>query len=671
MLQKSINKGVEYLVTQQQKDGSFLSLSSPNPRNFAKAKKYHTIFPAFLVLSCLNAVEETPKMKTIKRKTAKFLLSQKSKHWSFNYWARNSKEAKTLPYPDDLDDTSCALSALYQYNPKLIDGSVMAKMVTLLTAVERKEGGPYRTWLVPLNAEAVWKDVDLVVNSNIAYFLSLQDILLPNIKALIELAIETENYVSPYYPSFYPVIYFISRWYRSEKVKRITNFLFSKRQAKGRWNNPLNTALAVSALINFGVSPKKLKESIYYLIRRQQRGTWKAYPLVTEFIGKKKTYYAGSPALTTAFCVEALAKYQKIISHQSQIKKPRKQRTRVIEESEKNYRQVIKRVKQRFSVVDVDLKRQALKQLNKTLKGDKDKQIVLMPFFFKASLGKNGEDVADNLLVQLGTINLYGWIAYGIYDDFLDEEGDPKLLSVANLCLRESTTIFNSILPPKSKFHLFLQQVVDTIDAANTWEVTHCRVNPKNLLTKNLKSLKIPDYNNYSKLAERSLGHALGPIAILFSLGYKASSLEVKNLMKFFKHYLIARQLNDDAHDWEKDLKMGHINAVGAEILKNLKTEKPRIAQAQGGKLKNKRAKKDFYLLQEIFWYEVVVNICDEVLKHAQKARDHIKKVSVVNNVAIFEKILVPIEKSALKALKEREETLRFIKSYSQTEEMI
>jgi len=97
------------------------------------------------VLSCLSALEETPKVKTIKQKAAKFLLSQKSKHWSFNYWVRNSQEAKKLPYPDDLDDTFCALSALFQYDPNLINGSAMAKIITLLTAMEKKEGGPYRT----------------------------------------------------------------------------------------------------------------------------------------------------------------------------------------------------------------------------------------------------------------------------------------------------------------------------------------------------------------------------------------------------------------------------------------------------------------------------------------------------------------------------------------------
>jgi len=650
-LQKLVNKGVDYLATQQQKDGSFLSLSTPNSLKFRKAKKYHSTFPASLILSCLNSLDETSEIKKIKRKAAKFLLSQKSPHWSFNYWARDSKESEQMPYPDDLDDTFCALAAFYQYNPELIDGSAMAKIVTLLTAVEEKEGGPYRTWLVQGGAKKVWKDVDLVVNSNIAYFLLLHDIRLPNSTAFIESAIDTGSYTSPYYPSIYPIIYFISRFYRGRKMKQIRDFLLSKRDTFGRWANPLNTALAVSALLNFSVSPSKLKGSIDYLVRRQQKGAWKAYVLVTELIAKKKTYYAGSPMLTTAFCLEAIGKYHRKTKKLKNLRTEewRKEKTKTVD-IEKIYKEVVIKAKQRFSVLDDDLKKQALKQLDKTLKRDKDKQIVLMPYFFKVSLGKKEKSVSGDLLIKLGLANLYGWIAYTIYDDFLDDEGDPKLLSVANVALRELTTIFDNVLPADTGFPNLFVKVMDTIDAANTWEVTHCRGN-----LKNLKSSNIPDYGDFSKLAQKSLGHALGPAAILFSLGYSNKSPEVKNLMKFFKHYLIARQLNDDAHDWERDLKMGHINTVGALVLK----------KARQKKISFKKIEKDMTPFQEIFWYEVVVDVCSQVINQVKRAKSYLTKVDIIEDTSLFEKLLAKVEASAQEALEEREETLKFLKSYS------
>ena len=162
-------------------------------------------------------------------------------------------------------------------------------------------------------------------------------------------------------------------------------------------------------------------------------------------------------------------------------------------------------------------------------------------------------------------------------------------------------------------------------------------------------------------MAEKSLGHALGPAAILFSLGYSDKSSEVKSLMKFFKHYLIARQLNDDAHDWEKDLKMGHINAVGAAILKNIKTKEHKDKGVVRGQLSNIKSNE---LFQRVFWYEVVVDVCQTVLNNVQLARKALQQISIITDPRLFERILVKVEESAKKALKEREETLKFLKAY-------
>jgi len=657
MISKIIDKGIDFLASQQQRNSSFLSFSTSSQKSFKAAKKYCSTFPSLLILSCLCSLEETPNIKRIKDKVATFLLSQKSKHWSFNYWVRDSQEAKKLPYPDDLDDTFCALAALYQYKPELINGSAMAKIVTLLTAVEETEGGPYRTWLVQANAEDVWKDVDLAVNSNIAYFLSLQDVSLPNLIAFIESAIDAGNYSSPYYPSVYPIIYFISRFYKGKKIEQVTDFLLSKRDASGKWGNLLNTALAVSSLLNFGISPGKLKKSIAYLIKKQRYGSWPPYVFCIDPAIKRKTYYAGSSALTTAFCLEAIGKYHNKLKVKSEKLKVGIRKTK---EQEKIYKEVVKQAKQRFSKLDDDLKTQAISVLKATLKWDKDRQIILMPYFFKISLGKNGKTVSKSLLVQLGLANLYGWMAYTIYDDFLDDEGEPRLLSVANLALRELTTIFNTVLPKETGFQVFFHKIMDTIDAANTWEVTHCRVKVKSSILEEsrvaskfkIQNLTIPDYGDFSRLAGRSLGHASGPLAILFSLGFTDKSSEVKNLMKFFKHFLIARQLNDDAHDWEKDLKAGQINAVGAQLLRKARGQKLGI---------------EYDKLQELFWYEIVVDICQVVLKHTQQARKTLEKISIIRDLSLLDKLLIPIEASAQKALKEREETLKFLRVYGKT----
>lgn len=659
-IEKTINNGIRFLAKSQARDGSFPSLTSSNPRSFNGASKCQSVFSSALILSCLNALKDFPETNSIKRKTADFLLSQKSEHWTFNYWARESKQAKTMPYPDDLDDTSCALSALYEYNPDLIDGEVLAKAVNVLTALEEKEGGPYRTWLVPPDAPQVWKDIDLAVNNNVAYFLSQHDVVLSGIIKLTESAIRDKEYSSPYYPNKYPIIYFISRWYKGKLRNTIIAQLFEELNKPTKRINPLDTALTVSALLNFDVPHEKVEKGINYLLKMIRRPAsnhyWKPYLFYTGInpihqlhsgqASKKKKYYAGSSTLTTAFCLEALNKF-KVESQKFQPKDGPPLAGKVndseIKSEEKIYKTVIKKARQRFLSLDTDLRKQVLKILSKTLKGDKDKQIILLPYFFKNSLTpKLNLTVKDDFVVELGLANLYGWMAYTIYDDFLDEEGDPKLLSVANLCLRELTIIFNNLLSREISFTKFANKVLDTIDSANAWEVlnTRCLTN------------KIPNYGNLSKLEEKSLGHALGPLAILFSLGYKENSREVKALLSFFKHYIIARQLNDDAHDWEEDLKKGHINAVGAQILK----------KAQSSKSKTKKL--DIEKLQYVFWHYTIVDVGSDIIHHIKLAKNDLKKISIIKNTSLLNKLLIPVEGSAKGALKERKEAMKFLKAY-------
>jgi len=633
----SINKAIGFLAQDQEKDGSFMCLVSTKLDDYKNANIVPAIVPANIVLSSLIHVKNNNVAETIKKKTADFLLKEKSDYWSFNYWFRKSNWYKKEPYPDDVDDTFCALAALYEYNPKLFDGKVMAKIVTMLTSAEKKEGGPYDMWLVPPEGRKTWNDTDLVVNSNVAFFLSLQDIFLPKVNAFIEKSVDERDYEFPY-NKIYPAIYFISRFYKGKKMHKMVDLLLRYQESNGAWENPLRSALAVSSLINFSGNAHlpALEKGIAYLQKTQRSdGSWPAFSFYWQMRTPQKTLYAGSSSITTALCLEAINKFQ-------ETKNP-KQTLHTRKSSAKTkvkgtvHKEVIKIVEKRFTECGVDLKKEAKKVIDKTIQGDTDGQIALLPYFFKMSLGGYGKNIPDQMLVNLGVANMFGWMAYTIYDDFLDQEGEPKLLSLANVCLRESAEIFHSVLPRGTGFADFSKNIFDIIDNANTWEVTHCR-SRKNL----------PNYGGYSKLAEKSLGHCLGPMAILFALGYKKDSSEVKYALQFFKHYLIARQLDDDAHDWEDDLKRGQINAVAAKLL-----------------MQSKGLKGDPEKLKNIFWQKTVAGFCNDVFLHTKKARQHIAKVSIIKNSELFENMLYPVEVSAKKALKERQETLKFIRAYT------
>jgi hypothetical protein len=642
-LREAVRRGVQFLAQDQERDGSFMCLVSTKLDDYRNAKTVPAIVPANIVLSSLIHIEENAEIKKIKKQTADFLLTEKSAYWSFNYWFRNSDWYKKEPYPDDLDDTFCALAALCEYQPKLFTGEVMAKIVTMLTSAEKKEGGPYDMWLVPPEGRKTWNDTDLVVNSNIAFFLSLHDISLPNVTAFIEGSIDEQHYEFPY-NKIYPGIYFISRFYKGEKTEQMITTLLSEQEADGKWENPLRTALAISSLINFSGSRfrRQLEKGIAYLQKTQAKdGSWKPFSFYYQMRLKEKTLFAGSSSTTTALCIEAIDKFSKLTDQPagSKIIKqdvPLKTKKADVPKEEQIVKEVIKKVKTRFAGCDTDLKREAVKTITKTFRGDTDKQIALLPYFFRLSLGESGKSISDEMIVALGAANVFGWIAYTIYDDFLDEEGDPRQLSIANVCLRESAEIFRSSLPPETGFADLSQKTFDRIDSANMWEVHQCR-----------DIAAPPDYGDYSKLAERSLGHALSPIALLFALGYKEHSVEVQGMMQFFRNYLIARQLDDDAHDWEDDLRRGQINAAGAQVL--------RIAKG------NTRTEEE---LKKIFWEKAVVGVCKDMIRHVKLARRDLVRSPLSIDTRFFEGLLQKIERSGEKALKERDATMKFIRAY-------
>lgn len=636
-LNKATERSIAYLAREQRADGSFMCLVSPVLDDYRAAKKVPAIVPVNIVLSSLVHLEETPLIKKIKDRAADFLEGEKNAYWSFNYWFRNSDWYTKEPYPDDLDDTFCALAALYEYRPEIFDGEAMAKIVTMLTSAEKAEGGPYDMWLVPPSGRDVWNDTDLVVNSNIAFFLALQDISLPNLNAFIEKSIDEEDYDFPY-NKIYPGIYFISRSYKGTKTPQVVKTLLAHQEADGKWENPLRTALAVSALINFsgGTHEKALQRGIAYLQKTQGKdGSWKPYSFYFQMKLPKKTLYAGSSSITTALAIEAMNKFKQCVMRPPAAPQPAAVKKNE-GTSEQIYAAIKRSVKRRFAECDTDLRKEANAIIAKTFRGDTDREIALLPYFFRQSLGGGGEHISDDLVGALGAANVFGWMAYTIYDDFLDEEGSPSALAVANICLRESVEIFRIVLPSETGFAEFSQRIFDRIENANAWEVRNCR---------NIKH--IPDYGDYVRLAERSLGHALTPVAILFALGQREHSASVKNVMQFFTHYIIARQLNDDAHDWEDDLSRGQINAAGSKLL--------RITR--GKELNEEQLKK-------IFWEKVVVVICKEMVQHADRARGALMRTPEITDKTFFEKLLSKIERSGDEALGERAATMKFIRSY-------
>jgi hypothetical protein len=203
MIQSAIRGGLEFLARWQLPDGGFASFSSPADAKFIEQAGYSTVFLPATMLDVLSDVD-TPLALEIREGLVGFLQAQRSEQGSFNYWDRRSKEYRLQPYPDDLDDTFCALKAMVRHRPDLVGGGLLADAAQLLIATEEKPGGPYRTWLTAQTG-AAWRDVDVAVNANIAGFLALVGVELSSLVELVEQAIVApDGLSSPYYPTVYP-----------------------------------------------------------------------------------------------------------------------------------------------------------------------------------------------------------------------------------------------------------------------------------------------------------------------------------------------------------------------------------------------------------------------------------------------------------------------------------
>ena len=268
-----ISKAFDTIVNSWKTAYSF-SINNDN-RTAICSKKLEVIFPAFMIL---ESTQNLKKFSSLQKEIAYWLLKQQSlKTASFNWWHKKVEARKQRPYPDDLDDTFCSWSALHQLDPQLITPQVLSKLTKLLISQEKQEGGPYRTWLADItNAE--WQNYDPIVNCNIAYFLAKQHIFLQNQLLYIKEALD-KNFISPYYSSLLPCMYFFSRLYNLLPSDKQMFFHHIAQHAatilQTQWNNiqqtPHYAALTSISLFRLGYRDKILEEAKNVILKQN---TW-------------------------------------------------------------------------------------------------------------------------------------------------------------------------------------------------------------------------------------------------------------------------------------------------------------------------------------------------------------------------------------------------------------
>jgi hypothetical protein len=642
-IDRAIEAGLEYITAQQLPDGSFESFSSPSARPFRPEAMYRTTFTTALVLASL-AGAGVPGSKKTCRRAAEFLRGQAADGWSFNYWAKGTKQRRIQPYPDDLDDTFCALAALYLHDPGIIDAAVLAKATKLLLAAENAVGGPYRTWLVASDSKPVWLDVDVAVNANVAFFLSLIGSPLPKLVGFLDDAIGRSDLKSPYYPSQTVSAYYIARGYSGRRKDELIKIILSQ-LAKSK--TVQDASLCVSSLLRLDPSLSiRVSGAVATILDEQaEDGSWPAAAFCLDPEVNGHTYYNGASALTTALALEALQLYYRSVRESPiSVRNAEAGHTRTLQ------KRVLKLAARQCRNLEPGLRGSAATALETIASGGNSREIIGLAGAFQASLVKKPARLKADYIETLSLASLYGWLAYTIYDDFIDEEGKPGLLPVANVAMRRSLENYCAVRPADQVFHAQIRRIFDTIDGANAWELAHCRFQRRGEL---LIIGRLPNYGDLSALADRSIGHALVPLAILEFAGKGPGTPAFRSLLKAFRHYLIARQLNDDAHDWPEDLQNGHITPVVAKLLKELKVK-------QG-----KQSVKDLLAsARPQFWHYTLPEICRMTKRHINLSRQAVKRISLLKPENVITDLLGGLEASVADTLHQQNQAEDFLKHY-------
>ncbi|MBI3889359.1 hypothetical protein HY312_02180 [Candidatus Saccharibacteria bacterium] len=235
---------------------------------------------------------------------------------------------------------------------------------------------------------------------------------------------------------------------------------------------------------------------------------------------------------------------------------------------------------------------------------DKHSEITLLSSHFTNALSaKNRLKDAD--LLTLNRANFYSWMAYTQYDDFIDSEGMPLRLPIANIAHRKAYTLYNEFslgIPYASNR---INTCFDQMDRANLWELTYCR---HSVAGSRITINALPSYRNKILLAQRAGAHILGPLLILESC--RAVTPKQRHLMhQYLAHYLIARQINDDMHDWKDDLAHGHSSFVVTFLLRKTKITSGTYTLARLTEI-----------LQTYFWKKGLRELHEIILHHTSYA---------------------------------------------------
>jgi hypothetical protein len=339
-VEAGISRGLQYLLHHQFPNGEFAAYIAADVPMQGWTIPDSCVFPTALIGNCLLALQDRPAADHVLTRATEFLRYQMFHGGVWNHFTRLHHFYRLCPF--DSDDTACVSALLRARGIECPRPS----NVPLLLANRTREGLFY-TWfllraswirhrtfwritlpelLYPLRSLLFWykveasrHDVDGVVNANVLYYLGDIAETQPVIAYLLRIIAEHREATCDlwYLDSFF-VYYAFTRCYHTgisklEPLREpIVQRILARAQPDGRLGDTLlDTAWAIISLLNLRSYPPELDAAVGYLLRAQcPGGEWPRWLLY--YGGPKRLQGWGSEEMSTAFCLEALGRYQQL-----------------------------------------------------------------------------------------------------------------------------------------------------------------------------------------------------------------------------------------------------------------------------------------------------------------------------------------------------------------------
>ncbi|MGZ3958808.1 MAG: hypothetical protein ACXVBT_13020 [Flavisolibacter sp.] len=336
-LDRAIANGLDFLQQHQYPNGQFRAFTASDEAMLRDCTPDSSVFSTALICYALGFCPASSGAEEMIRRAVNFLTGEMKKGAVWGHYTRSHAFHQLVP--PDLDDTACVSLVLERsgntwirpHHSEMIRANRNGKglFYTWLTFRFRPNpnGAYWRLvlpeWLKPVRNYFFWKkmecaryDVDGAVNANVLFYLGPDkdmEAVIDFLNKIIE--DHKEDDCDKWYRNPFALYYFISRNYRvgitglEPSRQPVIDRILQTASPEGRLGTSiLDTALGICTLLDLGWGGEGLESFVQFVLRAQSaRGSWERRILY--YGGPKKLIGWGSEELTTAFCLEALARY--------------------------------------------------------------------------------------------------------------------------------------------------------------------------------------------------------------------------------------------------------------------------------------------------------------------------------------------------------------------------